>query len=37
MVYDYYRLMGWDAKTGKPLRRTLSDLGLEDVAADLWD
>jgi aldehyde:ferredoxin oxidoreductase len=36
MVYDYYKLMGWDVKTGKPFRRTLNDLGLEDVAADLW-
>jgi aldehyde:ferredoxin oxidoreductase len=36
MVRDYYRVMGWDLKTGKPFRRTLSDLGLEDVAADLW-
>lgn len=36
MVHDYYREMGWDVKTGKPFRRTLSDLGLEDVAADLW-
>ncbi len=36
MVYDYYKLMGWDPKTGKPFRRTLSELGLDDVAADLW-
>jgi aldehyde:ferredoxin oxidoreductase len=30
MVYDYYKLMGWDLKMGKPYRRTLTDLGLED-------
>ena len=36
MVYDYYKLMGWDLRTGKPYRRTLTDLGLEDVARDLW-
>jgi aldehyde:ferredoxin oxidoreductase len=36
MVYDYYKLMGWDLKTGKPYRRTLLDLGLENVAKDLW-
>ena len=36
MVYDYYKLMGWDLKTGRPYRRTLAALGLEDVAADLW-
>jgi len=37
MVHDYYREMGWDEKTGKPLRRTLKSLGLESVAKDLWD
>jgi aldehyde:ferredoxin oxidoreductase len=36
MVYDYYKLMGWDPKTGKPFRRTLFELGLDDVATDLW-
>lgn len=36
MVHDYYNLMGWDLKTGKPYRRTLEELGLEDVAEDLW-
>ncbi len=36
MIYDYYRLMGWDSKTGKPYRSTLSSLGLEEVIKDLW-
>lgn len=36
LVYDYYNLMGWDVKTGKPYRRTLIELDLEDVAKDLW-
>lgn len=36
MVHDYYKIMGWDMKTGKPYRRTLVDLGLEDVVKDLW-
>ena len=36
MVNEYYRLMGWDEKTGKPLRRTLRRLGLEDIVKDLW-
>ncbi len=35
MAYDYYKLMGWDLKTGKLYRRTLIDLGLEDVDKDL--
>jgi len=37
MVYDYYKLMGWDLRTGKPYRRTLEELGLEKEAKDLWD
>lgn len=36
MVYDYYNLMGWDLKTGKPYQRTLTNLDLENEAADLW-
>ncbi|MBI2909036.1 MAG: hypothetical protein HYX92_15440 [Chloroflexi bacterium] len=37
MVMEYYRLMGWDEKTGKPWRSTLNRLNLEDMAKDLWD
>jgi aldehyde:ferredoxin oxidoreductase len=36
MVEDYYAVMGWDKKSGKPWRRTLEQLGLGDVAKDLW-
>ena len=36
MVRDYYNIMGWDVKTGKPYRKTLVDLGLEKEADDLW-
>jgi len=36
MVAEYYRLMGWDEKTGKPWRSTLDRLGLQKVADDLW-
>jgi aldehyde:ferredoxin oxidoreductase len=36
MVNEYYRSMGWDEKTGKPLRRTLKRFGLDEVARDLW-
>lgn len=32
---DYYRLMGWDVKSGTPTRSTLERLGLKDVAEDL--
>jgi aldehyde:ferredoxin oxidoreductase len=36
MLRNYYRLMGWDEETGKPLPETLRKLGLEHVIRDLW-
>jgi len=36
MLENYYRLMGWDVKTGKPLPETLRKLGLEHLIKDLW-
>jgi aldehyde:ferredoxin oxidoreductase len=36
MMDNYYRLMGWDRQTGKPLPATLRALGLDSVATDLW-
>lgn len=33
---EYYRAMGWDPVTGKPSKEKLLELGLDDVAADLW-
>jgi aldehyde:ferredoxin oxidoreductase len=36
MVNEYYRLMGWDEKTGKPWRNTLKRLGLEEIIKDMW-
>lgn len=35
MVENYYRLMGWDPKTGKPLPETLENLGLAEIIKDL--
>jgi aldehyde:ferredoxin oxidoreductase len=35
MVYNYYKLMGWDEKTGKPLPQTLKELGLDFVIPHL--
>jgi aldehyde:ferredoxin oxidoreductase len=32
---NYYALMGWDQKTGKPLPETLKKLGLEEIIKDL--
>jgi aldehyde:ferredoxin oxidoreductase len=36
MVREYYQEMGWDLKTGKPLRRTLQRLGLHQEINDMW-
>jgi aldehyde:ferredoxin oxidoreductase len=36
MIDDYYEVMGWDKKTGKPLVNTLRRLGLEYTIKDLW-
>ena len=36
MLENYYRLMGWDVATGKPLPETLKKLGLEQVIRDIW-
>jgi aldehyde:ferredoxin oxidoreductase len=35
MVKNYYTLMGWDPKTGKPLAKTLERLGLEELIPNL--
>ncbi|TKJ28673.1 MAG: hypothetical protein CEE40_11105 [Chloroflexi bacterium B3_Chlor] len=34
MKRNYWRLMGWDEKTGKPLPDTLRQLGLESLIVD---
>jgi aldehyde:ferredoxin oxidoreductase len=36
MVKEYNRLMDWDWASGRPSRNKLIELGLEDVARDLW-
>ena len=35
MVKDYVTAMQWDPKTGKPRKKRLLELGLEDVAKEL--
>jgi aldehyde:ferredoxin oxidoreductase len=35
MVRNYYKLMGWDEDTGKPLPEALRSLGLENLIKDL--
>ncbi len=36
MLDNYYKLMGWDRKTGRPLPETLKSLGLEYIIKDLY-
>lgn len=36
MLSAYYEIRGWDVETGKPARERLAQLGLDDVAKDLW-
>jgi len=36
LVKDYYQAMDWNPETGKPGKKKLEELGLGDVAEDLW-
>ena len=36
MLDAYYKHMGWDRKSGKPLPETLTKLGLEKESDDIW-
>ena len=36
MLLAYYDVRGWDVGTGKPSREKLLELGLSDIAQDLW-
>jgi len=35
LVDNYYKLRGWDVKTGWPTRETYERLGLKEVADEL--
>jgi aldehyde:ferredoxin oxidoreductase len=37
MIRAYYEIRGWDWDTGKPKKEKLLELGLVEVAKDLWD
>jgi aldehyde:ferredoxin oxidoreductase len=37
LLEEFYAVRDWDWQTGKPSRRKLIELGLADIAADLWD
>lgn len=36
MLNNYYKLMGWDEETGKPLPETLRKLGLGRIIKEIW-
>jgi aldehyde:ferredoxin oxidoreductase len=36
MLDAYYQARGWDAETGRPTRSKLEELGLGEIAGDLW-
>ncbi|HSM70751.1 MAG TPA: aldehyde ferredoxin oxidoreductase C-terminal domain-containing protein, partial [Anaerolineales bacterium] len=36
MLAAYYEVRSWDVETGKPTPKKLTELGLEDIAIDLW-
>lgn len=36
MLSAYYRARDWDPDTGKPSREKLIELGLDEIAEDLW-
>jgi aldehyde:ferredoxin oxidoreductase len=33
---EYFKAMDWDVNTGKPSKGKLEEMGLDDVAKDLW-
>ena len=37
MLAAYYHARGWDPETGRPSLEKLLELGMEDVAEDLWE
>lgn len=36
MLDNYYKQMGWDRASGRPLPETLKSLGLEGIISDIW-
>jgi aldehyde:ferredoxin oxidoreductase len=36
MLDNFYKIMGWDRVSGRPLPETLEKLGLKHVIPDLW-
>jgi aldehyde:ferredoxin oxidoreductase len=36
LLKEYLAALDWDSKTAKPNKKKLQELGLEDVAQELW-
>ena len=36
MLKEYYEYRKWDRKTGKPTKKKLTELGLDQAAKDLY-
>ena len=36
MDHEFMSEMDWDFKTARPNRKKLEELGLNDIAGDLW-
>jgi len=36
MLSAYYETRGWDVRTGRPTKQKLIELGMSDIANDLW-
>jgi aldehyde:ferredoxin oxidoreductase len=36
MLDNYYKEMGWDRMSGRPLPKTLQSLGLDYIVSDIW-
>lgn len=36
LLDNYYKVIGWDRASGRPLRETLKTVGLEEIIPDIW-
>jgi aldehyde:ferredoxin oxidoreductase len=36
LLDDYYKAIGWDRASGRPLPETLEKVGLEEIVSDIW-
>lgn len=36
LLDDYYKAIGWDRASGRPLPETLEKVGLEEIISDIW-